>query len=125
MRFHATSMLAAPVATSGATAAAPTAGTAICTIASGSLPAGLYKLAVFVRVSGSQESGVGILERNAELRAGSTVISGSIDTRNGYTAERVKNTVALDGSTALSLNVTSNASTGAVYNGAIFAVRIG
>jgi hypothetical protein len=113
MRFHATSMLAAPLATSGATGAAPTAGTAICTLTTP--PAGLYKLAAFVRV----------LERNAELRAGATVISGSIDTRNGYTAERVKNTVALDGSTSLTLNVTSNASSGTVYNGAIFAVRIG
>lgn len=123
MRFHATSMLAAPLATSGATAAAPTAGTAVCTLTTP--PAGLYKVAVFVRASGSQESGVGILERNAELRAGATVISGSIDTRNGYTAERVKNTVALDGGTSLTLNVTSNASTGVVINGAIFAVRVG
>lgn len=123
MRFHATSMYAAPLASSGVTGAAPTAGTAICTIAAP--PAGVYKVAAYVRVSGSQETGVGILERNAELRAGAGVISGSIDTRNGYTAERIKNTVQLDGSTALSLNVTSNASTGTLYNGALIAVRIG
>lgn len=111
--------LDAPLAISGATSAAPTAGTSVCSIAAP--PVGRYRISVVTRQSGTPDRVNS--EKNMNLRAGTTVLNqlSSTDVQgNWLTVE-----ASLDGSTTVNVVTGSvNAGAGAVYRAAIVAVRI-
>jgi hypothetical protein len=109
------------------TSAAPTAGTAVATLASGNLPAGTYDVCVFTRnlpTAGADEiPSTGGLEANMELRLGATVRQNRMkSTKQPGGVYEITDT-QLDGSTALSVNATANAAASTVYSAVILVVR--
>lgn len=110
----------------GATAAAPTAGTAVATIASGSLPAGLYRVAVWIGMSGTLVSATDT--SNMALKQGATTVIAKLP----YTANGTSNPVAgpyeaqlsLDGSAALTVNAVASATASSVYSASIIATQV-
>lgn len=106
------------------TATAPAANAAIATIASGSLPAGYYKIHAEIDI----DAGVpAVAERdNMELRAGASVLkriiinpvaSGAI----GIVREFYR---TLDGATALTINANGAATASVVYRASLTATRV-
>ena len=113
----------APVSTSG-TAAAPTAGTAVCTLASGVLPAGTYDVAFITRVQPTAAADeVSGNENNMELRTGAIVRQNRLRSTKAPGAVYTLTDVQLDGSTALSINATGNATASTVYAGMLSVVK--
>jgi precorrin-6x reductase len=110
-----------PGAASGTTAAAPTAGTAVATIASGQLGVGTYDIAVVSRTEGTPDP----LDQNMELRVGATVIQNKLASTSQPGRIMAVTDVQVPAATAISVNVTANAGTGAVYRAAIIASRNG
>lgn len=108
-------------------AAAPTAGTAVATIASGSLPAGTYDVECWVAATGTVAAATET--DNFELREGATVVTELPFIITGTTASaeysgpyRFRRT--LNGSTALTINATANATASSVYRAMIVATKV-
>lgn len=104
------------------TSAAPSAGTAVATIASGSLPAGYYEITADVRIDGTPGTGD---RDNFEVRRAAGALSRVLiadvaDAAPGFT--RIYAT--LSGSQALSVNATGAATAGTVYSANIVATRL-
>lgn len=109
--------IADTLAASGATTAAPAAGTTIATLAAP--PAGVYAVIVTTNESGTVDTN----GKNAQLKKGSSVV---VDLFTAATPSRVDLTsVTLDGSTALVV-VTGAAigGAGSIYNATIAATRV-
>jgi hypothetical protein len=105
----------------GATAAAPGAGAAVATLVSGSLPAGLYDIQVYVGLSGTLAAAD---NANMEFREGASVVSrlavpGAAGHFGPFELRR-----RLDGSTALSVNAVGASTASSVYYANILAVRV-
>ena len=111
--------LAVPLAITGATAAAPTAGTSVVSLAAP--PAGRYRISVITRQTGTPDVVNG--ERNMNLRTGTTVIH---QARSTATPGNIVTLEAnLDGATTVNVVTGSvNAGAGAIYNACIVATRI-
>jgi hypothetical protein len=109
----------APLAISGATSAAPTAGTSVCSIAAP--PAGKYRISAVTRQTGTPD--VVAFSKNMSLRLGTTVIqqlSSTPDTGNWFAVD-----ITVDGASTINIVVgAANAGVGAVYRGAIVATRM-
>lgn len=103
---------------------APTAGAAIVTIASGSLPRGTYRVLV---TAGLGLGGVPAVadENNMELRKGATVISDLtvVAAVNGAQVQQ-EFIVELDGTQALSVNAIGAATASVTYNAMLVATRV-
>ena len=118
----------ATTATNSAAATAPTAGTNIVTLASGSLPAGNYKVQVWLAASGTATTAAAD-SNNMNLLAGATTVV-KFFPYNCSTAGNLTNPGAfelyltLNGSTALIVNAVGNASAGTVYSAMILATRV-
>jgi hypothetical protein len=110
-----------------ATSAAPTAGTAVATLASGSLPAGTYDVCVFTRnapaAAGDEIASAGGNDRNMELRVGAAVRQNRMVSSKQPGGIYEITDIQLDGSTALSVNASANAAASTVYAATILAVR--
>lgn len=110
----------------GATAAAPTAGTAVATIAAGSLPAGLYDIDVWIAMNGTLAAATDT--SNMMLKAGSTTIIAKL----AYAANGTSNPAAgpfrvrysMDGSSALTVNAVASATASSVYSATIIATQV-
>ncbi|MFD5107131.1 hypothetical protein [Streptomyces cinereoruber] len=110
----------------GGTAAAPAAGAAVATIASGGLPAGLYDIEVFVGMAGTLAAAADT--SNMALKYGATTL---ID-RIAYAANGTSNPVAgpyrfratLDGSAALTVNAVGAATASSTYTATITATQV-
>lgn len=109
----------------GASVTAPTANAAIVTIASGSLPAGLYRFEITIALSGTSNA---TDVNNMEFRIGGTsVMKGLTYTTTGANngpATKFYFQGAPDGTQAVSVNATANANAGAVYSASIIATQI-
>ena len=109
----------------GASAAAPTAGTAVITIASGSLPSGLYRVEVTIGMSGTLAAGD---LNNMEFRVGAAVVCKGMTytstTNNGNPTAKYTFQVAPDGTQAMSVNATANATASSVYSASIIATQV-
>lgn len=104
------------------TSSAPSAGTAIATIASGSLPAGYYEIVADVRTDGTPGTGD---RDNYEVRRGATVISRVLIADVADAAPgSVRLYASLSGSEAVSVNATGAATAGTVYSSNIIATRL-
>lgn len=109
------------------TASAPTANTAVATLASGSLPAGLYDFDVYATFTGTTV--VATETDNVEFREGATVV-GKLPiicigtTGNTAYSGPFRFRRRLDGSTAVSINATANATASSVYRAEIIAVKV-
>lgn len=106
-----------------------TAGNVIASIASGSLPAGVYKIEVYAYISAAATPA---LSDNAELRAGSTVLGrismlAAVATGAGMAAPRLTMYRRLDGRTGLTVNFNANygAAETQTWNVQIVATRMG
>jgi hypothetical protein len=101
---------------------APAANAAIATIASGSLPAGYYRITGEVGI----DAGVpAVAERdNMELRAGASVLKRIILSPADKATGTFEYYRTLDGSTALTVNANAAATASVVYRASISAVRI-
>lgn len=105
------------------TATAPAANAAIATIASGSLPAGYYRVAAQVAIDAGAPAAA---ERdNMEIRAGVAVLKRIImnPIASPTTVEAVVYRV-LDGSTALTVNANGAATASVVYRASLQATRL-
>jgi hypothetical protein len=105
----------------GGSVTTPAAGANVTSIASGSLPAGIYDVSFGVLLSGTTETQTA----NVKIKKGATVIT-QLPTISGAApvTDDIKR-VTLDGTTALNMVVTALATTGAVYNGWLIATRVG
>src|SRR6476620_6889385 len=108
----------------GGSVAAPTAGTAIATIASGSLPAGLYDLDITIGMSGTLAAAD---VSNMELRVGATTVLSKM----AYTSTATSNPVAKfffqcapDGTQAITINATGAATASSLYSATIVATQV-
>ena len=104
------------------TAAAPSAGGAVATLSSASLPMGFYEIVVDVRLDGT----MGTAERdNFEVRRGSTAISRVLvsDVADA-TPGSVRLYLNLTGSQNVSVNATGAATASSVYAANIVATRL-
>lgn len=109
--------LANPLAASAATSAAPTAGTAVTSIAAP--PAGKYRVVAVTRQSGTPDA----LNRNMLLRMGTTVIVTLDSYASPGSVDEIE--VQCDGSGTLNIITgATNAGAGAVYNGCLVAVKL-
>jgi hypothetical protein len=111
-------------AAAGATSAAPTAGTAVATIASGSLPAGLYDVEVTVGMNGTLAAAD---TSNLTLKAGATTLVPKLT----YVANATSNPTAtfrlrasLDGVSALTVTAVASATASSVYSATIIATQV-
>lgn len=112
-----------PVAGTGSSAA-PTAGTTVASITSGSLPAGTYDVCVITRNSPAATADeTAALANNMELRAGPTVLINRLgsDRAPGHSEEVMD--VKLDGSVGLLIVATASASANTIYRALIVATR--
>lgn len=107
-------------AAAGGTATTPAAGAAIATIASGSLPAGIYEVRVTLVMSGTAET----KPANAQIQKGATVLTLIPSPGSGVIPATVLRRVTLDGATALTVNAATTATTGAIYTATIAATRV-
>lgn len=112
-------------AAAGATAAAPTAGTAVATIASGSLPSGLYDIEVTIGMNGTLVSATDT--SNMALKSGATTLIAKL----AYTANGTSNPTStfrlrasMDGSSALTVNAVASATASSVYSATIIATQV-
>jgi Tfp pilus assembly ATPase PilU len=106
-----------PLAASAATSAAPTAGTAVTSIAAP--PAGKYRVCTFTRQTGTPDA----LGRNMVLRMGTTVIVTLDSYATPGSVDEIE--VQCDGSGTINIVTgATNAGAGAVYNGCLIAVRL-
>lgn len=110
----------APLAASGAQTA-PTAGTAIATISAP--PAGTYDVGIVTRLDKSGPNEVTGLDFNMEFRMGALVRLNRLKSQAAPGAAYVITDCQLDGSTALTVNATANATASTSYRAAINAVR--
>jgi hypothetical protein len=112
-----------PVASVPGDVAAPTAGTAVTTIASASLPAGTYDVFVITRNRPTAAADETVNDRNMEFRVGAAVRLNRLVSSKQPGATYEITDIQLDGSTALSVNATANAAASTIYSATIFAVR--
>lgn len=109
----------------GAKANAPSAGTAVATIASSSLPAGLYDIEVHIGMSGTLAA---VDVSNMDLRIGGTTVVPAL----AYTSTNTSNDVAgpfkfrsgLSGSQSVSVNAVASATASSVYSATIVATQV-
>lgn len=111
-----------PIAASGA-ATAPTAATAIATLAAP--PVGTYDIAVWTRLGAAGPDETSALENNMELRLGAAVKANRFKSSRAPGATYFFTDVQLDGSTALTVNATASATASTLYRACILAVRNG
>lgn len=108
------------------TAAAPTAGTAVATLAAP--PAGNYKIQIWAAVTGTATTAAAD-SNNMNVKAGATTVIPLLS-YNCSTAGNLTNPGpfefyrTLDGATNLSVNVIGNATTGTVYSANILATQV-
>jgi hypothetical protein len=106
-----------PLAASAATSAAPTAGTAVTSIAAP--PAGKYRVCTFTRQTGTPDA----LGRNMVLRMGTTVIVTLDSYATPGSVDEIE--VLCDASGTLNIITgAANGGAGAVYIGCLIAVRL-
>lgn len=100
---------------------APTTGTTIATIASGSLPAGKYRIETDCSVSNNAVADVGNMKLQ---RGGVDLVNPLPHGVNGQPARFVVDEVELDGTQALDIKAIGNATASIEYNATIEALRI-
>ena len=102
-------------------AVAPGAGAAVCTLAAGSLPAGLYHVLAY-GAYGATAGG----DSDMAVKAGATtLVTLPIDAViNGAFAPAVEFVRSLDGATALTVNSVAGGGAGSVYKAVIVATPI-
>lgn len=111
---------------SSATAAAPTAGTAVATLSAPA--AGNYKVQLWVAVTGTATTAAAD-SNNMNFKAGATTVA-SLLPYNCSTAGNLTNPGpfefyrTLDGATALTVNVIGNATAGTIYSAIILATQV-
>lgn len=105
-------------------ASAPTINTALGTIVSGSLPAGMYKLEVTACFSAGTPAAAE--DGNFTVRKQTTVLGRLTTSRNTTTIFFANYTVRVNGSESLNvINATSAATAGVVYTVTLRATKIG
>lgn len=108
------------------TAATPTAGTNVATLAAPA--AGLYEVQVWVAVTGTATTAAAD-SNNMNVKAGATTVAALL-AYNCSTAGNLTNPgpfvfqLVMDGATNLTVNVIGNATTGTVYSANIIATRV-
>lgn len=108
------------------TVSAPTLGATIATIASGSLPVGLYDVEVWSGMNGTLSAGVDT--SNMGLKVGNTTVIASIcnvvsGTSNPSTGP-LKLRLALDGASAITVFAVAAANAGSRYTATILATKV-
>lgn len=111
--------IAETVGGSAATAAAPASGASVVTIASASLPAGVYRVTVQTQQAGTVDANT----VNLRFRKGATVVSSVPSLATQFSAEFPR--VVLDGTLSLSIILGGSAGgAGSIYIGTIQATRV-
>lgn len=110
----------------GATASAPAAGATVATILSGSLPAGLYDVEVWIGMNGTLAAGTDT--SNMALKVGATTVVPKL----AYVANGTSNQPAgpfrirysMDGSSAITVVAVGAATASSVYSATIIATQV-
>lgn len=114
-------------ATQSGVASAPTAGTAVATMAAGSLPAGTYAVSIWVSIAGTTSAAADANNMNVKAGATSLIANLPFDTGNaGATTNGGPYSFnhTFDGATNLTVNAVGNATAGSSYSALIVATRI-
>lgn len=105
-------------------ATAPTAGTAVATIAAGALPAGEWDINVKGTVSGNAAGDTGNMGLYKGTGTGSPIAAPTPHGVSGAFADETYHSVSLDGSTALTVQAIGNGTASIVYEAVIEATKV-